>query len=334
MPKMKAAWYEKTGPARDVLIVGEMDIPQPGPNQVLVRVHASGANPHDTKARSGWTGKGMYAPQVIPHADGGGYIEATGPGVPEARIGQRVWTFRADIARPGGGTAAEYAVVNAAYAVPLPEHIPFTSGASLGVPAITAHTAVLRDGPVAGQWVLVNGGAGAVGQFAIQFARWSGARVIASTSDEAKAEIARARGADLVFDYRDPDFADKVLEATDGVGVDRISEVDLGENLAANMKMIRMNGIIASYSSTRVPNPEFDYYGLAAKGVTLHLVQGRWLAEERRATAVRDISAMLCRDQLQFPEPVVFAFDDIASAHELLEAGAGIRKVLLGVRPD
>lgn len=329
---MKAAWYEKTGPAREVMIVGEMDVPEPGPNQVLVRIHASGANPHDTKARSGWTGKAMYADRVIPHADGAGFIDRVGPGVSESRIGERVWTFRADIARAGGGTAAEYAVVNAAHAVPLPRDVALSAGASLGVPAITAHTAVLRDGTVAGKWVLVHAGAGAVGQFAIQFARWSGGRVIASASSPDKAALARSRGADEVFDYRDPEFVNKVLEVTGGNGVDRIVEVDLGANLAADIAIIRMNGIIASYSSTREPKPIFDYYAVAAKGVTLHAVQGRFLSEERRAAAVRDISAMLSRGLLQTPEPAVFAFDDVALAHEQIEAGAGVQKVMLAVR--
>jgi NADPH2:quinone reductase len=314
------------------MIVGEMETPEPGPNQILVRIHASGANPHDVKARSGWTGKPLYAEKVVPHADGAGFIEKVGPGVPASRIGQRVWTFRADAARPGGGTAAEFAVVNASHAVPLADCIPLTTGASLGVPAITAHTAVLRDGTVAGQTILIHAGAGAVGQFAIQFARWSGARVIASASTSQKAEIARMRGADEVLDYRDPDFVAKIYDLTGGVGVDRIVEVDLGENLAADIGALRMNGIIASYSSTRVPKPQIDYYAIAGKGITLHTVQGRHLSEERRAAAVRDISALLSRGLLQAPEPAVFAFDDVAAAHEMIEAGAGIRKVMLAVR--
>lgn len=329
---MKAAWYEKTGPAAEVMIVGEMETPAPGPNQVLVRIHASGGNPHDTKARSGWTGRPLFAPQVIPHADGAGFIEKVGPGVPASRIGERVWTFRADVARAGGGTAAEYAVVNAAYAVPMPDKTPMALGASLGVPAITAHTAVLRDGSVAGQWILIHAGAGAVGQFAIQFARWSGARVIASASDDAKAQIARARGADVVFDYRDADFAEKVLETTGGQGVDRIIEVDFGANLANNIKVMRMNGVIASYSSTRAPHPVIDYYAMASKGITLHMVQGKYLSEDRRMAARRDISALLDRGQLMAPEPIVYALDDIVAAEERIEAGAGVNKVIVAVR--
>ena len=329
---MKAAWYEQKGSPRDVMIVGDLPTPEPGPNQVLVRIHASGANPHDTKAMTGWVARPMPAPRVIPHADGAGFIEAVGPGVPKSRIGERVWTFRADAARPGGGTAAEFAVVAAAHANPLPDNIPFSAGASLGVPAITAHTSILRDGPVAGQWVLVQGGAGAVGQFAIQLARGAGARVIATASTDEKMQVARDCGADEVLDYRDSGFAAKVLDLTDGAGVDRIAEVDLAANLAADMAVIAMNGVIASYSSAREPIPEVDYHAIAAKGVTVHFVQGRWLSEARRAAATRDIGALLMRDRLRFPQPAIFEFDDVASAHELVEAGAGIRKAILAVR--
>jgi NADPH2:quinone reductase len=201
------------------------------------------------------------------------------------------------------------------------------------VPAITGHTAVLRDGTVAGQWVLVHGGAGAVGQFAIQFARWSGARVIATASTPEKGAIARSRGADEVLDYRDPDFAAQAMELTGGAGVDRIMEIDLATNLAIDMACIRTNGIIASYSSTREPIPQVDHHAIAAKGITLHFVQGRWLSEERRAAAARDIRALLSRGMLQVPEPAIFAFDDVAAAHEVVEAEAGVRKVMLAVRP-
>lgn len=330
---MRAAWYERMGPAGEVMIVGELPPPVPQANQVLVRIAASGVNPHDTKSRSGWAGHGMPADRVIPHADGAGVIVAVGPGVDEGRIGQRVWTFRADIARPGGGTAADFAVVAASHAVPLPDEVDFLTGASLGVPAITGHTSVLRDGTVSGQTVLVQGGAGAVGQYAIQFARWSGARVVASASTPDKAAVARAAGADAVFDYRSPDFVADILEFTGGTGVDRIVEVDLGANLAIDIEAIKMNGIIASYSSTRVPKPTIDYYAIARKGITLHAVQGRHLSEERRAAAVRDIGSMLARGQLRHPEPAIFAFDDVAAAHERVEAGAGVQKVILAVNP-
>ncbi len=331
---MRAAWYERMGKPAEVITIGELPIPAPQANQVLVRIMASGANPHDTKSRSGWSGRAMPAARVIPHADGAGWIERVGPGVAAERVGERVWVFRADAARPGGGTAAQYAAVNAAHAVPLPNDLDFVTGAGLGVPAITAHTAVLRDGPVSGQTVLVHGGAGAVGQYAIQFARWSGARVFASASTPAKRVVAEACGADAVFDYRSPDFAKQVLEMTEGRGVDRIVEVDFGANLETGLKVIAMNGIIASYSSTRVRKPVVDYYALATKGITLHVVQGRHLSEDRRAHAVRDISALLWRQQLRHPEPVVFPIEQTAAAHELLENGSDGKKVIIAVAED
>ena len=326
---MHAAWYEKNGPAADVIAIGEIASPRPGANQVLVRIVASGANPHDTKSRSGWSGRPMPAPRVIPHADGSGVIEAAGPGVDRARIGQRVWIFRADAARPGGGTAAEFAIVDAAHAVPLPNDVDFITAAGLGVPAITAHTAVLRDGPVSGTVALVQGGAGAVGQYAIQLARWGGARVVATARTPEKRALAKACGADMVVDHRSPHYTQEVIEFTGGKGVDRIIEVDFGANLEADLRMIAMNGIIASYSSTRVRHPVVDYYALASKGVTLHAVQGRHLTEGRRRHAVRDISALLSRGLLRHPEPAVFPLAQTAAAHELIEAGSDGKKAII-----
>lgn len=326
---MRAGWYEWMGPAREVMIVGDLQDPVAGPNQVLVRIAASGISPHDTKSRSGWAGHGMRAPQTIPHADGAGTIVAVGPGVDEGRIGERVWIIRADTARPGGGTCAELAVVRASHAFPLPADISWANGATMGGPAITAHTSVMRDGTVSGQTVLVQGGAGAVGQYAIQFARWSGARVIATGSNDEKRAVATACGADAVLDYRRPDFAAAVMELTDGRGVDRIIEVDFGENLANDIAVIKLNGTIASYSSTRVREPVVDYYALARKGITLHVIQNRDLPEDRRAAAARDIGVLLRRGLLRHPEPAPFPLEKVAEAHELVETGAGVRKVIV-----
>ena len=186
---MHAAWYERMGPAREVLTVGELPTPQPGHGEVLVRLEASGVNPHDTKRRSGWLGPRMYAPRVIPHSDGAGTIERLGAGVRGLAEGERVFVYRAGSARPGEGTAAEYVIVPQANAVHLPDGVTFAEGACLGVPAFTAYHATLADGPVSGQWVLVQGGAGAVGIVAVELARWSGAKVIATVSSADKAAI-------------------------------------------------------------------------------------------------------------------------------------------------
>ncbi|OYW84276.1 MAG: hypothetical protein B7Z20_11135, partial [Sphingobium sp. 32-64-5] len=181
---MRAVWYEAIGSAADVLRFGEMETPQPGPGEVRVRLHASGVNPSDVKTRIGARAPIAF-PRVIPHSDGAGEIDAVGEGVSAARIGQRVWVWNAAWRRPFG-TCAEYICLPEAQAVALPQGTSFEAGACLGIPASTACHAVFADGDVSGQTVLVTGGAGAVGHYAIQLARWGGARVIATVSGPEK----------------------------------------------------------------------------------------------------------------------------------------------------
>ena len=171
---MKAAWYERQGPASDVLTVGEMPMPEPGPGDVRIRVHSSGVSPGDVKKRQDTFAVGMPYPQVIPHSDGAGVIEHVGDGVSVSRVGERVWCFGAQSYR-AFGTAAEYVVVPSGQAIVLPEGISFEQGACLGIPGITAHRAVHVAGPVNGRTLLVQGGGGAVGQCAVGLARHAGA---------------------------------------------------------------------------------------------------------------------------------------------------------------
>src|SRR4029077_14443984 len=215
---MRAAWYERNGSAREVLTLGEMPDPTPGPGEVLVRIHASGVNPSDVK--SGARARIAF-PRVIPQSDGAGIIAAVGDGVAPSRVGQRVWIYNAQWQRPFG-TAASLVALPAGLTVPLARGVRFGPRACLGIPASTAHQAVFCDGPVARKTVLVTGGAGAVGHYAIQLARWGGARVLATASSEAKADHARAAGAEAVFNYREEDVAAAVMAATAGAGVDRI----------------------------------------------------------------------------------------------------------------
>ena len=233
---MQAAWYERMGPAREVLSLGELPMPEPGHGEVLIKIGASGVNPHDTKRRSGWLGPAMYAPRVVPHSDGAGTVAALGPGVGGVEVGDRVFVYRAGSTRPGEGTAAEYVAVQQANVVRLPDTLSLAEGACLGVPAFTAYHATLSDGPVSGQVVLVQGGAGAVGVVAIEMARWSGATVIATVSSPEKAAIARAAGADHTIDYTRDDVAARVMEITGGAGVERIVEVDFGANVAIDAR--------------------------------------------------------------------------------------------------
>jgi NADPH2:quinone reductase len=320
---MRAVWYERCGPAAEVLQFGELPRPQPGPDEVLVRVHASGVNPHDTKKRSGWAGGSVASPRVIPHSDGAGVIEDVGANVPSSRIGERVWIMHAP------GAAADYTLVHCDHAAPLPESVGFEVGACLGVPFMTAHDAVLRDGPVTGQTILVQGGAGAVAGYAIQLAVLNGARVIATVSSAEKADHARKLGAAAAIDYRSEDVAAAVMDLTGGQGVERIVEVDFGANLAVNQAVIRPHGVIASYSSTRVREPVLPYYAFAPKGVTIHIVQGMLLTHELADAGKRDATALLAAGRLAHPIAAVFPLDRTAEAHDLLESGTAIGKVLV-----
>jgi NADPH2:quinone reductase len=192
---MRAAWYERGGPAGEVLTVGDMEKPRPEAGEVLVRVRASGVNPGEVKKRSDWMGLGIGFPRVVPHSDGAGTIEEVGEGVSPSRVGQRTWVWGAQSGRPFG-TAAQYVALPSERAVHLPEGVGFEAGACLGIPARTAHRCVFSDGPVSGKVVLAAGGAGAVGSFAVSFAKWGGAEVIATVGSEGHKEAALEAGAD------------------------------------------------------------------------------------------------------------------------------------------
>src|SRR5271165_3073482 len=242
---MRAALYRETGKAADVLHVEEIPRPEPGPGEVLVRVYASGINPTDYKARSGAVPRPIDEFQ-IPHQDGAGVIEAVGPGVDPGRVGQRVWLFLAAAGRRWG-TGAEYAVVPERQAVPLPDGVSFELGASLGVPAMTAHYCLFSDGPVNGQTVLVAGGAGAVGHFAIELAKRAGARVITTVSSAEKAALAEKAGADLVVNYRTADVAEQIRAFAPAV--DRVIEVALGADLALDLAVARAGTTVVTYAA-------------------------------------------------------------------------------------
>jgi len=327
---MRAAWYEVTGPAREVIRIGELPRPEPGLSEVLVRVHASGINPSDTKRRAGWRKEPLVYPRIIPHSDGAGVIEAVGAGIGEDRIGERVWLWNAQRGR-ASGTCADYVALPQAQAVSLPEPTGFVEGACLGVPASTAHFATLADGPLVGQTVLVHGGAGAVGDYAVQWAKRAGARVIATVGSEAKAAHARASGADATVNRRAEDVVQRVLDLTDGQGVDRIVEVDFGANLEQDVALIKPNGVIASYSSTTQPEPVFPYYPLAYKGVTVRLVQAYILPEPARARALADIGEALRDGGLRHRIARVFPLEETAAAHELQESGEAIGNVVVTI---
>jgi len=288
----------------------------------------SGVNPVDVKRRRGGRG-GAEEPRVIPHFDGAGVIEATGEGVDPGRVGERVWIYEAQWGTPFG-CAAEYATVPAARAVPLPEGADFATGACLGIPALTAHRAVFADGPVTDQTILVTGGAGAVGRYAIQFATLGGARVLTTVSSEAKGELARSAGCDGVIDYKQEDVAARVMDATDGAGVDRVVDVEMGGNLAPSLAILKVNGVIATYASEANPEPTLPFYPFLYKSVVLRFVLVFQVPEEGKAQATSDLTRWMVEGRLTHHIGERFALEDIAAAHVAVEAGA-VGKVLVDI---
>ncbi len=314
---MKAAVYDVTGPARDVLKVTEVERPEPGPGEVRVRVAVSGVNPTDVKSRSGATLRPIDGFQ-IPGQDGAGVIDAVGPGVDPARVGQRVWLFLAATAGRKWGTAAGWTVLPARQAVPLPDGVDMQMGAMLGVPAITAHRCVSADGPVAGQTVLVAGGAGAVGHFAIELANRAGARVIATVSGPQKGELARAAGADLVLNYREQDVAREVRSFCGRVG--RVIEVALAANLETDLALSGPETVVVTYAATP-PDPVLPVRACMSANVTLRFVLLYGVPAGAVDRAAADITAALRAGDLTPLPAHRFPLDDIAAAHEAVENG-------------
>jgi NADPH2:quinone reductase len=313
---MKAALYDQYGGAREVLRVEEIERPEPGPGEVRVQIAASGVNPTDWKSRSGATPRPIEGFQ-IPHHDGAGIIDAVGEGVDPARIGQRVWIWLAAAGRPWG-TAAEWSVVPDRQAVPLPDRASFELGASLGVPAITAHRCLFADGPVAGETILVAGGAGAVGHFAIELAKHAGARVVTTVSGPQKAELAAKAGADLVVNYRESDVVDQIRSFAGHV--DRVVEVALGANLSLDLAVTAPLGQIVTYAA-EPEDPALPVRACMSSNLVLRFVLLYGVPVPELETAARDITAALAAGALAELPAVRFPLDEIAEAQEAVEHG-------------
>lgn len=327
---MKAVWYEHIGPAAEVLKLGDMPNPEPGRGEVRVRLRASGVNPSDAKTRAGVSKRPTMFPRIIPQSDGAGVIDRVGEGVPKARIGERVWVYNAQWERPFG-TAAEFVALPSELAVSLPENVGFAEGACLGIPVMTAHRCLLGDGSVAGRTVLVTGGAGVVGHYAIQLAKWSGAKVITTVSSEAKATHARAAGPDHVIDYKREPVAERVLEITSGRGVDRIVEVDLGANLPLLPRILKSNGTIAAYASMGVREPVLPVYPFMMRNTRIDLVLVYTMPEEVKRRAIIDIGSWLATGGAQFAIAARFPLERLAEAHDVVERGDKIGHVIVEV---
>jgi NADPH:quinone reductase len=321
-----AGCYATSGPGEGVLEVRELPDPEPGPGEVRVRVAVSGVNPTDWKARR--PGSSLAPAQselVIPNQDGAGKIDAVGEGVDSARVGQRVWLYCAQWQR-SHGSAAQLIALPAEQAVPLPDTASLDLGASLGIPAMTAHRCLFADGDLErGAHVLVTGGAGAVGHAAIELAVWSGLTVAATVSNESKARLARAAGAELVVNYRADDVTAAVREwAPDGV--QRIVDVDVGSNIETDAQVLAPGGAIVSYATPREPVPLPR--SLMVLNASVECVLVYTIPDEAKRAAAGAISAALGDEALTTLPLHRFPLAEIAAAHDAVQGGA-VGKVLV-----
>jgi NADPH2:quinone reductase len=336
---MKAIIYSEVGDA-EVLQLVERDIPEPGAGEVRVKVAVSGVNPTDWKTRSGATNPKKFE-EVTPHLDGAGVIDAVGAGVDPGRVGQRVWLFMATLGR-NTGTASEYTVVDEWHAAPLGD-ASFELGATLGVPALTAHRTltVSEDGPdrlapgaMDGRVVLVAGGAGAVGHAAIQLARWAGATVISTVSGPEKAALATAAGAHHVVNYREGDAAG-AIRAIAPDGVDLVAEVALGANLALDLAVLRTRGTICTYANDGGKPVELDVRQNMMLNTRFQFMVLYTMGEAAMRAGAEDITAAVRDGALPVGEehglPLTrFPLGRTTDAHRAVQDGA-VGKVLVDV---
>ena len=318
---MRACWFDAFGAAQDVLQQGDWPTPEPGPDEVLVQLHTTGVNPSDVKKRAGAFPDLLEAGPVIPHSDGAGVIAAVGEGVSPSRVGERVFVYQAQYGRQLG-TAAEYVALDSVRAPTLPEYASFEVGACVGIPIMTAHRCVFADGPVADQLLLVTGGAGRVGHYAIQWAHRAGARVIATASNEQDAAACREAGAEAVVNHREPEWGKAVLDHTGGQKIDRVIEVEFGANLPELLHCVRIGATIATYSSTLVPEPALPFRTMMFMDLTVRMVIVYAMPEEAKAQAVADTQAALIEGGLQYRIAEALPFDQMAKAHDIIEEGS------------
>lgn len=312
---MKAAWYEKQGPAREVLEVGEMATPTAGPGEVRIRISTSGINPGDTKKRGDAFGVGMPYPRVIPHSDGAGRIDQIGSGVSAEWIGRNVWCYGAQSYR-AFGTAAEFVVVPVDHVAPLSDQVSMEQGACLGIPGITGHRSVYVGGDVCGRTVLVQGAAGSVGLCAVALSRHAGARVIGTVRSASDEPAARDAGAQEVI-VSSSDLVSHV-KALAPEGVDHIVEVAFGANVDADVEMLRNDGSIATYATDNA-NPKVPFWQMVFKNIRVYFLGSDDFPHDAKMQAARDINSALEAGWTGFEIAERIPLAEIARAHELVD---------------
>lgn len=327
---MLAVSYTRVGPANEVLSFGEVETPSAGAGEVRIRLASSGVNPSDVKSRAGVRNKTLPFSRIIPHSDGAGVIDQVGGGIDRARLGERVWVWNAAWQRPMG-TAAQYVVLPAQQAVLLPDAIDFSAGACLGIPALTAYHAVAISGGVRGKSVLVTGGAGAVGHYAIQFAKLGGAtRIIATVSSDEKGAIAIAAGAEVCINYKIEDVGKRCMALTDGRGIDRIIEMDLAANIQSDLAALRPDGEIIVYGSGAA-EISVPFFASILKNTRYSFFIVYNLNAAERASDLADVSRVLSENKLKHQIAARLPLSEAAQAHRLVESGQAVGNVVLDI---
>jgi NADPH:quinone reductase-like Zn-dependent oxidoreductase len=328
---MRAAFYEAQGAAADVMQVGNLPDPQPGPGEVRVKVSVAGLCPGDMKFRTGFAGEPLAFPRIVPHQDGAGIIDRVGEGVDPNRVGQRVWVYMAQSGQPFGA-AAEYLTLPAERAVPLPDSVSFETRATLGVNAITAHRCLFADGDIRGLRLLIQGGAGGVGLAAILLAKWAGAWVAATVSRKAQADVVAKAGADLIIYRYEDDIVERISGATDGEGVDRIIDVDLATNSETDVNCLAANGVVVAYA-TENPSAELRLPFLRSmfQSHVFRFVFYYSIPKAAFEQAIRDVTT--CAEIGAYRPEIakIFPLKEIIAAHEAVETGDALGKVLVSI---
>lgn len=323
---MRAAWYSSNGEAREVLVVGELPTPEPAPGEVRVRLATSGVNPSDVKSRRG---RALPAQRCVPHSDGAGVIDMVGAGVPESRVGQRVWIWNGQWRRPLG-TAAEYIALPQEQAVPLPDNTDFAAGACLGIPALTAFRAVQLLGDIRDKTVVVTGASSAVGHYASQLAAIAGARVIGTVGSPQKAEHAKRAGVAQTIAYKEEPVADRIREMTGGLGADALIDMDFSStSKLLGLGALKPHGVVASYGSNSMDEIAIPFRTLLFGSISLHFFLVYDLSPRDRKAAIDGLTALLEQGRLLHAVGQRFRLDDIAAAHEAVEGGKVIGNVIV-----
>ena len=328
---MRAAFYTRQGPASEVLQVGEQPTPAPSTGEVKVRIKVSGVNPSDWKMRRGGFGRALSFPMIIPHSDGAGDIDAVGAGVPKSRIGERVWVWNGQWKRPFG-TAAEYVALPSEQAVSIPTGVDYAEAAGFGIPALTAMQAIRLAKADPDMTVLIHAGAGAVGDYAVQFAKWRGARVLTTISSEAKAALALQAGADVALNYRTENLGERVRSLTGGKGVDAVIDMDLAANGRLLPQILRPFGTVVIYG-TGAAEATIPAQWLMQNSATFRFFLVYELSAADRQACIDELASAISRRAILHIIGRRLPLAEIAAAHEALERGTVTGNVVLDIAP-